>query len=48
MYVNLNDGTLEGMRHRRWPLFSVQCHPEASAGPNGNTYLFKKFCELMS
>src|SRR5262249_35488353 len=36
--LNLNDGTLEGMRHRRWPLFSVQYHPEASAGPHDSSY----------
>jgi carbamoyl-phosphate synthase small subunit len=42
-HVNLNDGTLEGMRHRRWPLFSVQYHPEASAGPHDSSYLFEEF-----
>jgi len=46
-HVNLNDGTLEGMRHRRVPLFSVQYHPEASAGPHDSTYLFEEFCNLM-
>jgi len=42
-HVNLNDGTLEGMNHRRVPLFSVQYHPEASAGPHDSTYLFEQF-----
>ena len=46
-HVNLNDGTLEGIRHRRLPLFSVQYHPEASAGPHDSTYLFEEFCNLM-
>src|SRR5438046_8397524 len=46
-HVNLNDGTLEGMRHRRWPIFSVQYHPEASAGPHDSTYLFEEFQKLM-
>jgi carbamoyl-phosphate synthase small subunit len=46
-HVNLNDRTLEGMRHRRWPLFSVQYHPEASAGPHDSTYLFEEFRQLM-
>jgi carbamoyl-phosphate synthase small subunit len=46
-HVNLNDGTLEGMRHRRWPLFSVQYHPEASAGPHDSCYLFEEFRKLM-
>ncbi|HZT78922.1 MAG TPA: glutamine-hydrolyzing carbamoyl-phosphate synthase small subunit [Gemmataceae bacterium] len=46
-HVNLNDGTLEGMRHRRWPLFSVQYHPEASAGPHDSAYLFDEFRKLM-
>jgi len=46
-HINLNDGTLEGMRHRRYPLFSVQYHPEASAGPHDSTYLFEEFRNLM-
>src|SRR5262249_20504042 len=46
-HVNLNDGTLEGMRHRKVPLFSVQYHPEASAGPHDSCYLFEDFCKLM-
>jgi carbamoyl-phosphate synthase small subunit len=46
-HTNLNDATLEGMRHRRHPLFSVQYHPEASAGPHDSTYLFEEFCQLM-
>ena len=47
-HVNLNDGTLEGTRHRRLPLFSVQYHPEASAGPHDSAYLFEEFRQLMS
>jgi carbamoyl-phosphate synthase small subunit len=47
-HINLNDGTLEGMRHRRWPIFSVQYHPEASAGPHDSTYLFEEFRRLMA
>jgi carbamoyl-phosphate synthase small subunit len=46
-HLNLNDGTLEGMRHRRFPLFSVQYHPEASAGPHDSSYLFEEFRKLM-
>jgi carbamoyl-phosphate synthase small subunit len=46
-HINLNDHTLEGMRHRRWPLFSVQYHPEASAGPHDSGYLFEEFRQLM-
>jgi carbamoyl-phosphate synthase small subunit len=46
-HVNLNDQTLEGMRHRRYPLFSVQYHPEASAGPHDSCYLFEEFRKLM-
>src|SRR5438094_893662 len=47
-HINLNDGTLEGMRHRRYPIFSVQYHPEASAGPHDSCYLFEEFQRLMA
>jgi carbamoyl-phosphate synthase small subunit len=46
-HINLNDQTLEGMRHRRYPVFSVQYHPEASAGPHDSTYLFEEFRKMM-
>jgi len=46
-HINLNDGTLEGMRHRGLPAFSVQYHPEASAGPHDAAYLFDDFVAMM-
>ena len=46
-HVNLNDKTVEGMRHDSLPVFSVQYHPEASPGPNDASYLFDRFVELM-
>ncbi len=46
-HLNLNDQSLEGMRHRSMPVFSVQYHPEASAGPHDAAYLFDEFISLM-
>ncbi len=44
-HVNLNDGSLEGMAHARYPVFSVQYHPEASPGPHDSRYLFERFIQ---
>jgi len=46
-HLNLNDNTIEGMRHRKVPAFSVQYHPEASAGPHDSNYLFAQFGEML-
>ena len=46
-HVNLNDDTVEGLRHERLPLFSVQYHPEASPGPRESAYLFKRFVDMI-
>jgi carbamoyl-phosphate synthase small subunit len=46
-HVNLNDQTLEGMRHSEHPVLAVQYHPEASPGPHDASYLFKQFTDLM-
>lgn len=44
---SLNDKTIEGVRHREFPAFSVQYHPEASAGPHDSQYLFEQFRQLI-
>ena len=45
--TNLNDNTIEGIRHKSLPILSVQYHPEASPGPHDSSHLFKEFTELI-
>jgi carbamoyl-phosphate synthase small subunit len=46
-HVNLNDHTVEGFRHKKYPLFAVQYHPEAGPGPHDARYLFEEFAAMM-
>jgi carbamoyl-phosphate synthase small subunit len=46
-HTNLNDGSVEGMEHKKLPIFSVQYHPESSPGPHDSRYLFERFISMM-
>jgi carbamoyl-phosphate synthase small subunit len=46
-HINLNDGTVEGLRHKELPIFAIQYHGEASPGPLDNTYLFERFLDMV-
>ena len=46
-HINLNDDTVEGLRHQELPIFSIQYHSEASPGPWDNVYMFDKFMEMI-
>ena len=46
-HINLNDGTVEGLRHRDLPILSIQYHSEASPGPLDNMYLFERFLKMV-
>jgi len=45
--VNVNDGTVEGLRHQELPIFSVQYHPEACPGPRDTSFLFDDFVKML-
>jgi carbamoyl-phosphate synthase small subunit len=47
-HINLNDGTVEGLRHRDYPLISIQYHAEGTPGPADSAYLFREFAALMT
>jgi len=46
-FININDGTNEGIKHKKLPFMSVQFHPEACPGPRDTVWIFEKFCELL-
>lgn len=46
-HINLNDNTIEGMRHKNYPVFSIQHHPEAAPGPQDSFYVFDHFLSLI-
>lgn len=47
-FINLNDGTVEGMMHKQLPIMSVQFHPEATPGPRDSAYLFDDFMKMIA
>lgn len=46
-HINVNDGTVEGITHQELPIFAVQYHPEASAGPRDTMFLFDEFKTML-
>ena len=47
IHTNLNDQSVEGIRHKKHPAFSIQYHPEAAPGPRDSQYLFKQFIDMI-
>ena len=47
-HINMNDNTVEGIKYKNIPLFTVQFHPEASPGPKDNGYLFEEFMTMIT
>ena len=47
IHTNLNDQSVEGIKHKTWPAFSIQYHPEAAPGPHDSQYLFKQFIDMI-
>jgi len=47
IHVNLNDKSVEGIRHKNFPAFSIQYHPEAAPGPHDAKYLFNNFIQMI-
>jgi carbamoyl-phosphate synthase small subunit len=47
IHTNLNDQSVEGIRHKKYPAFSIQYHPEAAPGPHDSQYVFQQFIDMM-
>ena len=47
LYTNLNDGTVEGMKHEKYQILTVQYHPEAAPGPEENEEIFDQFVDML-